>query len=105
MVKTIVESIPEEALERGVYSEDALRERFLKVERVASIVSIVPEDGASLPLILLSYVQSMFMIKNPLPIPAFELANEPFDPSSLNTFEILQRARQVRIICFILLKD
>ncbi|XP_075232277.1 inner membrane mitochondrial protein mitofilin isoform X2 [Lycorma delicatula] len=93
LVDTIINSIPKEAVDRGVYTEDALRERFLHVERIASIVSIIPDEGASLPLILLSYLQNLLTIKHPLPIPAYELANEPFDPSSLSTFDILQRAR------------
>ncbi|XP_039275816.1 MICOS complex subunit Mic60-like [Nilaparvata lugens] len=93
LVDAVIVSIPKEALDRGVYSQDALRERFLKVEKVASTVALVPEQGAALPLILLSYLQNFFIIKNPIPIPAYELANEPIDPSALNTYDILQRAR------------
>lgn len=89
----VLNGIPKEARERGVYPEDALRERFLKVEQVARTVALVPEDGASLPIHILSYLQSLLLIKAASPIPQCELNDEKIDFSKLNTNDILQRAR------------
>lgn len=89
----VLNGIPKEARERGVYPEDALRERFLKVEQVARTVALVPEDGAALPIHILSYLQSLLLIKAASPIPQSELNDEKIDFTKLNTNDILQRAR------------
>ncbi|XP_044267340.1 MICOS complex subunit Mic60 isoform X1 [Tribolium madens] len=93
LVEAVINGIPKEAKERGVFPEDALRERFLKVEDVARRVALVPEEGGALPLHILSYIQAFFLIKNPSPIPQAELNDEAVDFSQLSTNEILQRAR------------
>lgn len=93
LVDVVVGSIPKEARTRGVYSESVLKERFLTVERVAKRVALLPDGGASLPVMLLSYIQSFFIISPANPIPPYELANEPVEVGKFNTFEILQRAR------------
>uniref|UniRef100_A0A069DW02 MICOS complex subunit MIC60 n=1 Tax=Panstrongylus megistus TaxID=65343 RepID=A0A069DW02_9HEMI len=93
LVEVVIKSLPAEVTSRGVYNDIALKERFLNVERVAKRVALLPEGGASLPLMLLSYLQSLFIITPANPIPAYELANEPFEPGKFNTFDILQRAR------------
>ncbi|XP_050310074.1 MICOS complex subunit Mic60-like isoform X2 [Anthonomus grandis grandis] len=93
LVSIVIETMPREAKERGVFPEDALRERFLKVEKVARTVDLVPAQGAALPVHVLSYIQSVLLIKSPSPIPQAELNDEKVDFSKLNTNEILQRAR------------
>ncbi|KAL6262643.1 hypothetical protein P5V15_005437 [Pogonomyrmex californicus] len=93
LVRAAIQSIPEEAAKRGVFPEDILRERFLKVESVARRLAMVPEDGATLPIYLLSYLQSFLIIKSGNLIPKRELEDEPIDVDSLNTYDILQRAR------------
>ncbi|XP_025835941.1 MICOS complex subunit Mic60 isoform X2 [Agrilus planipennis] len=93
LVCAVLNGIPEEATKRGVYSEDALRERFLKVEKMARQLSLVPESGANLPLYLLSFLQSMLLVNAPNPIPQAELDDDPTDFSKLCTNDILQRAR------------
>lgn len=85
--------MPDEAKTRGVYPEDALRERFIKVERLARRVALVPADGARLPMYLLSYIQSVFILTPDNPIPKEELANEPIDVSKFDTYDILNRAK------------
>lgn len=85
--------IPEAAKERGVYPEDALRERFLKVEKVSRQLALVPEEGARLHMYVLSYIQSLLLLKAANPIPQAELNDEKVDFSKLSTNEILQRAR------------
>ncbi|BFF91372.1 MICOS complex subunit Mic60 [Drosophila madeirensis] len=93
LVAAVLESMPREAQERGVYPEDALRERFLNVERVARRLALVPEEGASLPIYVMSYLQSIFIMRADNPISTDELDNKPFDYSKLDTYDILNRAR------------
>ncbi|XP_068157941.1 MICOS complex subunit Mic60 isoform X1 [Drosophila tropicalis] len=93
LVSAVLQSMSREAQERGVYPEDALRERFLNVERIARRLALVPEGGASLPMYFLSYLQSLFILRPDNPISKDELDNKPFDYSKLDTYEILNRAR------------
>ncbi|XP_049860791.1 MICOS complex subunit Mic60 isoform X2 [Schistocerca gregaria] len=93
LVEAVLAAIPKEAVSRGVYPEDALRERFLKVERIARRLALLPESGGSLPLYFLSYLQSLFLINAVGPIPQAELSDEPVNLAHLDTFDILQRAR------------
>lgn len=93
LVKAVLQAVPLEAKERGIFPEDALRERFLKVEKVARMVALVPAEGAALPVYILSYIQSLLLINTPCPIPQSELSNEETDFSKLSTNDILQRAR------------
>lgn len=76
-----------------MYPEDALRERFLKVEKLARRLALIPAEGASLPAYILSYVQAALVIQPNGAITDSELKNESFDFSQLNTFEILNRTR------------
>ncbi|XP_030369709.1 MICOS complex subunit Mic60 isoform X2 [Scaptodrosophila lebanonensis] len=93
LVAAVLQNMPKEAQERGVYPEDALRERFVNVERIARRLALVPEDGASLPIYFLSYLQSLFILRPDNPISKDELENKPFDFSKLDTYDILNRAR------------
>lgn len=93
MVAAVLQGVPNEAKSRGVYPEDALRERFFKVDKLARRLAMVPENGARLPIYLLSYLQSMFILTPSDPITIEELNNEPFDFNSLDTYEILNRSR------------
>ena len=60
--KTILASIPNLALERGVYTEDSLKERFSKVETTARKVAGVGEQGGSLFTFGLSWLQSKLLV-------------------------------------------
>ncbi|KAF6209403.1 hypothetical protein GE061_015150 [Apolygus lucorum] len=93
LVQAVVNSIPKIAIDRGVFGEPALKERFTNTARVARRVALLPEGGASLPVMLLSYLQSLLVISPVNPVPCHELNNEPINPASLNTFEILQRSK------------
>ncbi|XP_060528620.1 MICOS complex subunit Mic60 isoform X2 [Cylas formicarius] len=93
LVSVVVETIPREARERGVYPEDALRERFLEVAKTARQVALVPAEGAALPVHILSYLESLLLIKSANPITSGELKDEPTDYGDLDTNDILQRAR------------
>lgn len=89
----ILDALPETAKNRGVYPENAIRERFLKVERLARRLALVPEKDATMVRYVLSYLQSVFIIQPQQLISQAELNNEPTDFSKLSTFEILDRTR------------
>lgn len=93
LVNVVVESIPKEALSRGVFNEVALRDRFLNVERLAIRLANLPSGFVSIPRMFLSYLQSFLLVNLSKTIPPEELANEPFDVSALNNYDILFRAR------------
>ncbi|XP_076241891.1 inner membrane mitochondrial protein mitofilin isoform X2 [Calliopsis andreniformis] len=93
LVLAAIQGIPEEAAKRGVFPEDVLRARFLKVEEVARRLAMVPEQGAALPIYFLSYLQNFLMIKSASSIPQSEIEDRPIDVESLNTYDILHRAR------------
>lgn len=95
LVKVIADSLPETAKARGVYTENALRERFIKVEEMARRLALVPEKDASMITYGLSYLQSMLIMQPKELISKAELNNEPVDFTQLNTYEILNRTRFV----------
>lgn len=55
-------------------------------------VALVPEEGGSLPVYFLSWLQSIFLIQGQ-GIPKNELDDQSVDFSKLDTHEILQRVR------------
>lgn len=91
LVLAAINGIPVEAAKRGVYPEDVLRKKFLDVEKQARKLALVPEEGAALPIHLLSYIQSALIIDTA--IPKNEIEDGPIDVESLNTYDILKRAR------------
>lgn len=93
LVGVVLKGLPEQAKGRGVYPEDALRERFIKVEEVARRLALIPADGARLPMYILSYLQAALIARPDVPISKDELENKPFDFSKLDTYDILNRAR------------
>lgn len=95
-MRVILNGIPQIARDRGVYPEDALRERFIKVEKIARDLALVPEQGARLHIYILSYIQSLLLLKAASPIPQAELNDEAVDFKKLSTNEILQRARYIK---------
>lgn len=95
LVSTVIKSIPPRVKQQGVFPEPVLRARFLKVEKVARQLSLVPENGGRLPLYFLSYLQSILLLEAPNAIPQTELNDEVVDFSKLTNNDILQRARYV----------
>lgn len=91
----ILDALPETAKTRGVYTENAIRERFFKVERLARQLALVPEKDATIVQYVLSYMQSVLIIQPKELISQAELNNEPTDYSKLSTFEVLDRTRFV----------
>lgn len=93
LVSVVVNTLPETARERGVFPETALRERFINVDKVARRLALVPVEGASLPIYLLSFIQGFLIATPSEPITKEELADNEFDFSKLDTYDILNRAR------------
>ncbi|XP_062535862.1 MICOS complex subunit Mic60 isoform X2 [Armigeres subalbatus] len=93
LVGVVLKGLPETAKNRGVYPEDALRERFIKVAEVSRRLALVPAEGARLPLYFLSYLQAALIAQPDVPISKDELEDKPFDFSKLDTYDILNRAR------------
>ncbi|WAR21966.1 MIC60-like protein [Mya arenaria] len=63
-VSRVLESVPEKALKRGVYTEENLRERFRKVSKVARRVALIDETGGSLVKFFMSYLQLFFVVSS-----------------------------------------
>lgn len=93
LVSVVLNTLPEVAKERGVYPEEALRERFVNVDKVARRLALVPSEGASLPVFLLSFVQGALIVQPSEVITQDELEDKEFDFSKLDTYDILNRAK------------
>ncbi|KAK3883104.1 hypothetical protein Pcinc_012558 [Petrolisthes cinctipes] len=92
-VIAVVDSLSPEAQERGVLTEEALRERFIKVERICKRVSMIGDNGGSLIRYFLSYIQSFFILNAFEYMPGNEVRNEEVPVDSLSTYDILARTR------------
>jgi len=86
-------SLPEESLSRGVYTEDALKERFLSVSRVCRKVALLGGEGSSLWQRLMAHVHSVLRISVFIQPPAAELQDQEVDVDALNNNDILDRVR------------
>lgn len=93
LVKIVLDGIPAEAKNRGVYPESAIRERFLKVEKLARKLALVKNDDDGIPTYVLSYLQAALIVQPKELISAAELNNEHVNVYKLNTFDILDRTR------------
>lgn len=93
LVAVVINTLPDTARERGVFPEEALRERFVNVDRVARRLALVPAEGASLPVYLLSFLQGALIAKPSEVISQDELDDKEFDFAKLDTYDILNRAR------------
>lgn len=93
LVAVVLNTLPDVARERGVFPEEALRERFVNVAKVARRLALVPAEGASLPVYLLSFIQAALIAKPSEVISKDELEDKEFDFSQLDTYDILNRAR------------
>jgi len=90
-VSAIVAGIPAKAVERGVYTEQGLRDRFNRVETVARRVGTIGNEGGSLIKYGLSYLQSILLVDTMRRTPTAD--DEPLDTSELSTADILNLAR------------
>jgi len=93
LVSTVVGSVPETAVTRGVWTELALAERFTRVRSVARRVALIDESGGSLFRYIISYVMSMFVFRQPLLAEAAHYDDDAvLDADELTTFVLLDRA-------------
>lgn len=88
-VATVINTIPEEALNRGVWTEDSLKARFKNVSKKCRRVALVNESRSSLFSFFLSYVQSAFVFSNV----NLDTETATVDPKDLDTFSIIDHAQ------------
>lgn len=85
--EALTAALPQESLQRGVYSEEALRARFYTVRNLARRVALIDETRNSLYQYFLSYIQSILMFEPKQLRPPGELVSEDLD-----TFKLLSYA-------------
>ncbi|KAM3939090.1 MICOS complex subunit MIC60 isoform 2-T2 [Leptodactylus fuscus] len=85
--EALTTALPQESLQRGVYSEEALRARFYTVRNLARRVALIDETRNSLYQYFLSYIQSILMFEPKQLRPPSELTSEDLD-----TFKLLSYA-------------
>lgn len=88
LVSQVLNSLPEEAVTRGVLNEEYVRRRFYKVRRWCRRVAMIGENGASPWTHVLSYIQSFLIFDSFDPQKEGELV----DVDNLDTFDLLARA-------------
>jgi len=91
-VDAVVDSLPSEALVRGVYTDQTIRDRFFRVEAAAKRTALIGEGDSSLLLYGLSYLQSVLVVQ-PSSCEAPVVHTEAVDLNSLDTFKIVWLAR------------
>ncbi|XP_064630691.1 MICOS complex subunit Mic60-like isoform X2 [Lineus longissimus] len=89
-VNQVIQAVPEEAIQRGVWTEDELQKRFTKVKKICRRVSMIDETGGSLLKYFVSYLQSLFIVE----YAAVVNASEELKVEDLDTFKILASADQ-----------
>lgn len=87
-VNTIAHSIRDEALHRGVWTENSLKERFVKVKRICKRLALVDEPAPSLYKYFISYIQSFFIFDSVYA----KSATFDVEPEKIDTFFILSHA-------------
>ncbi|CAG2164279.1 unnamed protein product [Oppiella nova] len=92
IIRCALEGMPKEVIQNGVYSEEDLIKRFQKVDKFCKRVALIGDEGGSLYLYLLSYIQSILVFRDSR-IPAQELEDQEVDPSNWDTFDVLTRVR------------
>ena len=63
-METLAASVPAAALDRGVFTEEQLRRRFVKVSTVCRRLGLVTESNASLYQYLVSLLHSLVVFEN-----------------------------------------
>lgn len=87
-VKAVLFAIPDEALTKGVWTEENLKKRFSKVQRVAKQVAMIDETGGTPFRFFLSYLQS-FLLSNNV---SLKSETDEMKLDELGTFELLTHA-------------
>uniref|UniRef100_A0A672H0U8 MICOS complex subunit MIC60 n=1 Tax=Salarias fasciatus TaxID=181472 RepID=A0A672H0U8_SALFA len=79
-------ALPEESLQRGVYSEASLRARFYSLRSLARRVALVNETHNSLYQYFLSYLQAALLFEKKLEAPPAQLSAQDLDPFKLLSY-------------------
>lgn len=83
----LTSALPEESLQRGVYSEASLRARFNSLRSLARRVALIDESHNSLYQYFLSYLQAALLFEHQQEAPPTQLSKEDLD-----TFKLLSYA-------------
>ena len=87
VVGKVLDSLSDDLQRRGVYTEESLRRRFLKVKQTCRQVAMVGEDGGGVWSYLISYLQSLFVFDTRIASPPTSI-----DPEELDTHKVLSLA-------------
>ncbi|XP_037316790.2 MICOS complex subunit MIC60 [Pungitius pungitius] len=79
-------ALPEESLQRGVYSEASLRARFNSLRSLARRVALVDETHNSLYQYFLSYLQAALLFEAKQEAPPGQLSCDDLDPFKLLSY-------------------
>jgi len=90
LVQTLLNSIPK----ADVPASSEIKTRFNKVEAMARRTALVGEEGGSLMLYVLSYLQSLLIIPPTMTTAMPHKSDDVIDVASLNTFDIAWLARK-----------
>lgn len=88
-VETVARSIPYAAIERGVKSEEELRQRFYRVSRICRRLGLVDTANSSLYKYLVSYLHSFMVLDNVVAT----VEGQEIDLSDLDNFALLSHAQ------------
>ncbi|RWS07287.1 Mitochondrial inner membrane protein-like protein [Dinothrombium tinctorium] len=93
LASTVLETIPEQVVQNGVYTEDDLIERFKTVDKVCKRVALIGDEGGSIFRFFLSYLQSVLIFDTNNTFEDELNGKKEIDTSKLDTFDILARIR------------
>lgn len=79
-------SLPQESLQRGVYSEASLRARFNSIRSLVRRVALIDESHNSLYQYVLSYLQAALLFEDKQAAPPTQLSGEDLDPFKLLSY-------------------
>ncbi|XP_054648685.1 MICOS complex subunit MIC60 isoform X2 [Dunckerocampus dactyliophorus] len=82
----LASAIPQESLERGVYSEASLRARFYGLRSLVRRVALIDESHNSLYQYFLSYLQAAMLFEDKQEVPPNQLNSEDLDPFKLLSY-------------------
>ncbi|XP_017278630.1 MICOS complex subunit MIC60 [Kryptolebias marmoratus] len=82
----LASALPEESLQRGVYSEASLRARFNSLRSLARRVALIDESHNSLYQYFLSYVQAALLFEDQQEAPPSHLNREDLDAFKLLSY-------------------
>jgi len=93
-IHSVLDAIPQAAIDKGVSPSSEIKSRFNRVEEMARRTALVGEEGGSLLLYALSYLQSLLVMTPARTCTVPNKNSEAIDIEALNTFDIVWLARQ-----------